>query len=539
MSSTNPIVTITSTLDYAVDIYDVFKPNASTSTAAPLKYTKLATVPGGATGQQVQTINFASQLQAMRTGNIEALNNNYYRQFPVAVLPVSGFADSYLFTLTSDMQQGMEQSFKFIKYAQANAPSQIATNFRTALGDKTSQKDAVNAFFKSTASFQNCTLSTWTAVLSWQSQFTDPWQGTFYLYSAGSNSTPALVATLAITASADSSSSKLTLANSSNQNTAVAMVGDGTMQEQDPGSGPISVALIPVWVNINQTNQDKTVTSVIAAAFAGTINGTNVAGNLNQLKIPDSSSSSSDDKENRNLASFYIGIFSEVFSTLGSLGMFFMMYLQHKQSNTQKKNDVEKSASDKADADAKKAEVNEKYQQDDIPAVNKNSANLENNVVPEVQIGYDSANQADQISSNMSSVRQVEEKIGDALELGAASPEIEAAAQSVQEARVANNNAMDGSKSVEERRAELDVVKTKLTDTNANVDAVLQNEENQLDEDVKQDLEATQDVLAKQEEQRDAIQNNEEEQKEENAKENGDTVNEDQFENPEVDPVVE
>ena len=141
----NAIAIITNNLGYDVDIYDVYNPNASTQ--GPLTYTKLATVPNGATAQQVQTIHCASHLLAMRTGNITALNNNYYQQFPVALLPISSFDPSTAFTLTSDMQQGMEESFKFIKYAQANPSSQLATNFRTALGDKTNQKSAVNTFF--------------------------------------------------------------------------------------------------------------------------------------------------------------------------------------------------------------------------------------------------------------------------------------------------------------------------------------------------------------------------------------------------------
>jgi hypothetical protein len=90
MTSTNPIATITNKLGFDVDIYDVFNPNASTQ--GLLTYTKLATVPTGTAAQQVQTIHFASQLQATRSGNITALSNvNYYKQFPVAVLAVSPF----------------------------------------------------------------------------------------------------------------------------------------------------------------------------------------------------------------------------------------------------------------------------------------------------------------------------------------------------------------------------------------------------------------------------------------------------------------
>ena len=61
-TNTNPTATITNNLGFDVDIYDVFNPNANTSTQGPLTYTKLATVSNGASTQQVQTIHFASQL---------------------------------------------------------------------------------------------------------------------------------------------------------------------------------------------------------------------------------------------------------------------------------------------------------------------------------------------------------------------------------------------------------------------------------------------------------------------------------------------
>lgn len=194
------------------------------------------------------------------------------------MLAVSPFADSNAFTVTSDNQQSMVDSFKFIKYTQANPSSQLATQFRTALGDTTNQKTAVNKFFQGTGSFKLCTLSTWTAVFTWQAQFTNPWQGTYYLYSL--DKVPALVATLVITASADNSSAVLTMAGTNNENTAVVMAGDGTMSEQNQGTGNLSVALTPTWLNVAQTSQQdgKTVSNyVIGAAYTGTINGQKVA----------------------------------------------------------------------------------------------------------------------------------------------------------------------------------------------------------------------------------------------------------------------
>lgn len=169
-TTTNPTATITNNSGYGVDIYDVFNPSSDPSTPVPLTYTLLATVPNGAVAQPVQTIHFASQVQAMLSGTIKELNGNYYQQFPVAVLAVSPFADSNAFTITSDMLQSMVDSFKFIKYVQANPSSQLSTKFNTALADNKSQEDAVNQLFKGTGSFQSCTMATWTAVFTWQAQ---------------------------------------------------------------------------------------------------------------------------------------------------------------------------------------------------------------------------------------------------------------------------------------------------------------------------------------------------------------------------------
>jgi hypothetical protein len=117
MTSSNLIAIIVNKLRYDVDILDVY--NSSGNTKGLLTYTKLATVPSGI-DQHVQTIRPISQLQAMRTGTIEALNSHYYQQFPLAILVVSKFNVTNTFLLNRALPQCMEQSFKFIKYAQAN-----------------------------------------------------------------------------------------------------------------------------------------------------------------------------------------------------------------------------------------------------------------------------------------------------------------------------------------------------------------------------------------------------------------------------------
>ncbi|KAM0226872.1 hypothetical protein ACHAP5_012295 [Fusarium lateritium] len=116
--------------------------------------------------------------------------------------------------------------------------------------------------------------------------------------STANPSAPTLVATLAITTSAEDNSALLTMAAKGGQSTPIEMPDDGSMQEQNVGTGPLSVSLNPAWLNVLQTSQ-KTGDSytVIGAAFMGTINNAKVAGNLNKivvLSIPSSSESFGD-----------------------------------------------------------------------------------------------------------------------------------------------------------------------------------------------------------------------------------------------------
>ena len=123
------------------------------------------------------------------------------------------------------------------------------------------------------------------------------------------------------------------MAGTDNENTPVVMVGDGTMQEQNPGTGNLSVVLNPTWLNITQTSQQnvKTVTNyVIGAAFTGTINGVKVAGNLNQLAIP-SPSDTSGGATDRNSANFFTQMtFSGLVGLLTQIGMLYYAAKGHK-----------------------------------------------------------------------------------------------------------------------------------------------------------------------------------------------------------------
>ena len=491
MPSTDPIATITNNLGFDVDIYDVFNPNASAQ--GLLTYKKLATVPNGTTAQQVQTIHFASQLQAVRSGNITALSNvNYYQQFPVAVLAVSPFGQSKDFTLTTDMQQAMEQSFQFIKYTQANPSSVLATNFRTALADKTSQQNAVNTFFQGTTSFKLCTLVTWTTVVGWQVQFTNPWQGTYYLYSLGTTSTgsttsaspPALVATLAIASSAEADSAVLTTAVT-NQSTPIVMVGDSTMQEANPGTGAISVALTPTWLNVTQTSQQdgKTVTAyVIGAAFTGTINNVQVAGNLNQLAIPDPTDKSQNATDKNASNSFIITTTSQLVGMLSGIGMLFVMIWGHRKSTTQKKMDVQKDAKDKEDAEEKQAEVEAEDRRNDGPPEEAKQAEVSKSA-SEVPSEYEQNELSQRVDKEENEVEHEEEEIGEDLGDGnAPDEEFEEAADEVEEADLNLEKATDPNTSAKDREAAVNNADSNLKDSGAEINNDLVENRNKLPE---------------------------------------------------------
>ncbi|KAF5682521.1 hypothetical protein FCIRC_4955 [Fusarium circinatum] len=532
MSSTNLVASITNNSGSSVDIYDVFNPSTDPKVQGPLTYTKLATVSSGST-QQVQTIHFASQLQAMFTGNVTALSGTFYQQFPVAVLAVSPFADSNAFTVTSDNQQSMVDSFKFIKYTQANPSSQLATQFRTALGDTTSQKTAVNKFFQGTGSFKLCTLSTWTAVFTWQAQFTNPWQGTYYLYSL--DKVPALVATLAITASADNSSAVLTMAGTNGENTSVVMAGDSTMSEQNQGTGNLSVALTPTWLNVAQTSQQdgKTVSNyVIGAAFTGTINGQKVAGNLNQLAIPDPSDSSKNASNKNSANAFSMNSLEGLVGMLTSIGMLYYMAKGHKEAETQKKNDVQKDATSKKDAKDKEDEVTEKYQEESVPEVQAQAAKVEP-AVPQVQSGYKEVNQAQDIQGKTDTIRQQEQSLNEVLEGGAPSEATEATAVNLSKASNEVAQATDPSKSPEERDASLKDATTTLNKTSEEIQTALKDEGGNLSKEEAQKLEDASKAIDETQKETEAEKEVQEEQEQENEDSPDNEVDDTDFDPPE------
>ncbi|KXH60714.1 hypothetical protein CSAL01_04292 [Colletotrichum salicis] len=502
-NTSNPIATVTNNSGFDVDMYDVSKPSTDPNTPGPLTYTQLATIPNGAT-KQVKTIRLASQVQTMLKGNIKALNGNVYKQFPVAVLADSPFADSNAFTITSDNQQSMVDSFKFIKQQEKR------------------QKNAVNQFFQLTGSFKLCMITTWTAVFTWQAQFTNLWQGTYYLYNLGSSSTdntsgssaPALVATLAITATAGADSAVLTMAGTNNENTQVVMAGDGSMQEQNQGTGNISVALHPTWLNVAQTSQQngKTVSNYVIGAATS------------------DKSKNATDKNSAN--GFSLNSIEGLVGMLTSIGMLFYMAKGHKQAGTQRNNDAQKDATSKSDAVARESRVEADYQSNDVPLVKEMSQKVEL-TVPNVQQGYREVGQAQDIQVQQDAMREQANQLEEILEGGAPSQAVEDAAENLANARSELEKATDPTTTADARDAALTKVSTTLTETSTQIQTELQNEGNQLSEDEEKALKDTQEALDKAQEQAKTQEENQKEQEEQDEIDANEDVDDSQFDDPE------
>ena len=353
----NPKTKITNQLGIDVDIYDVY--NASGDPRGKLTYTKLGSIMAGE-AQEIQTIHFASQLQAMFTGKNDKLNGNYYYQFPMAVFGISMLKKQTEYTITPDDKSGMEQAFKFIKYTTANASSKVSKDFIKALGDK-EQKKTVDTFFTNTGSFKLCNMAKWTAVVAWQTQFTSAWQGPYYLYTeekgADGKSTVKLIAVINVASDAKIDEALIKMANTNGtvspnaENTKLTMTGDGSFCEENVGSGNLAVSLQPVWMNVIQSDDDKTTRYLIGSAMLGTINGIKVTGTQQSRKLPDSKTKGKTETEKaaaqRENERQFDRAFSKITSILGLLVGFctmLVMVKQMKSGHGQRRNNAENDA---------------------------------------------------------------------------------------------------------------------------------------------------------------------------------------------------
>jgi hypothetical protein len=332
------------------------------------------------------------------------------------------------------------------------------------------------------------------------------------------------------------------MAGTNNENTSVVMGGDGTMQEQNQGTGNLSVVLTPTWLNITQTSQQdgKTVTNyAIGAAFTGTINGEKVSGNLNQLAIPDPSDTSSNAKDKNSANSFSISTFTQIVGMLTGIGMLFYMAKGHKQAETQKKNDAQKDAKDKPDAEKKQEQVEEKYQEEDVPVQRARSVELESSVVPEVQGGYRQLGQAQEIQINQATVARQENELRDVTEIAPPSPPTEVTAENLAKVKTDQRKAMDPNTSATDRDVAMTEATTKLTDTAKELKTTLADASSNLAQEEKVALSNTKEAIEQAGEQTEALKENQKEKEKEIENDQEKDLDETELEDPQVEDPVE
>ncbi len=449
LSDKNPVATITNNTKNSLDIYDTFSKTGANK--GVLSYTKLGTIAPGAKAE-IQTIHFASQLQAMRTGAIKAFDGRYYYQFPVAVMPILSIGDTKetTYTVTETDQSGMEQAFLFQRYVTANPDTKLSKTFFELLSGKDQMKK-VNKFFSTTKNFSDCTLSMWTAVMNWMGQFPNAWQGTYYLYTIpakGTKDVPELKATLVIASTAQKNSAVLTMSGSGGEKTNLIMNGAG-FQEESLGSGDLSVALTPAWTNAIQSEKvnGKLVTKyLIGGALSGSINNTQVFGTGE--KRPDQGETEQE-KERRERE--YDRKFSHRMSIAqlcsGMLMNFIFlgqMWSAHKQSANTKTDEAAKKpgATEQSVESARKAQ--ETANTKEAESVLKDNPKLEARA-SQAQSEFPAEESALASSVKGAAVEEAiagqEERLLDVLKLEPSSPEVISAAQGISDA---NSDLKDG-----------------------------------------------------------------------------------------------
>ncbi|MEL6750272.1 MAG: hypothetical protein AAFO09_08335 [Pseudomonadota bacterium] len=354
----NPKVDVTNSTSVELEIFDVY--NATGKTDDSFTYTSLGKVAPGATAS-IQTIHFASQLQAMASGSIPGLSNKQ-SQFPVAVLAVSVLSDVTSYTIDDSNVTAMVETYNFIRYVNANPGSKIGKQFTAALGEK-DQKTQVDAFFASSASFKHCTMSTWSTLTFWEQQYLSPWQSSFYLYQSGEHITEIkLVAGVNIIVNRDgSTTANLGLVDANgqwskeSQVVELAMSG-GTITEKDEGASSVSVSLSPLWGNAQQ-KQNGSVKNVIAPVLTGVVNNTKVMGNFIQMTTPSGEGAKSSAVESwidKQLKSINI---QTVVGLLISFAMLLVMMRGEKNAKVSKSKDPVKEK-DKIESEQEQIEQN-------------------------------------------------------------------------------------------------------------------------------------------------------------------------------------
>lgn len=323
-----PPIEVTNNTAGVIELFDVYQtplgPNQSVTPTTPVTHTSLGTVDAGATGT-IKTLHSSNHIVALQTGALSDTTTASQVHFPVKVIAVQSITKNRSFTVEKADKDAMEQTWRFVRHVSANPGSVLATQFLAALDDK-DQTDAVNGFFHGSKSYSLCTMSTWTSVMSWQSEFLSAWQGGYFLYDASDQiKTIRLVAVVAISVVANEISALLYLADKNgwwtkySQHTDLT-IASGIVSESVPGQGGISVNAQPVWMNaVQKGNSDGvSATTVIGPTLAGTVNGIKVLGNFHMMSTPS--------QDNELLA---VGAWLKQNLGVGMLisaGMLYMMY---------------------------------------------------------------------------------------------------------------------------------------------------------------------------------------------------------------------
>ena len=296
-SQSNTSVTISNRSQYDLNIFDVFLPTDTGS--GSLVYTRLgSTIKSGQT-QTVTAIRGVSTWHATYTGQMSALGNKFYRDFPVAAMLIMdplvqinsrnpAFAGDVgtEVIINDDDLTGMVQTFQFVQFTSANPASKLAKDLDAILGASAQQNKKLDEFFADTESFSKATGSGWNAVVAWQELFLSPWQGTYYIYNTASKAPLRAMAMVTISSSQQGDQALLSMgasdpsASSTSQAQSLSMNGKGHLVPASGGGGNTSADLQPIWMNSTQDGTDSKLTNAIASALSGTVNGANVVGTL-------------------------------------------------------------------------------------------------------------------------------------------------------------------------------------------------------------------------------------------------------------------
>lgn len=536
--STLPPITVTNNTSGPIELLDSYQQptgDQPVSATTPVTYTPLGTIPAGAT-QTIEILHASNHIVATQTGPLSDPTAGTQVAFPVKVIGVLSIGQPRAFTVEQADKAAMEQTYVFIRYVSANPGSTLASQFLAALDSK-DQTSAVNAFFAGSKSFSACSMTTWTAVTAWQTDFLSSWQGSYYLYDASDDlKAMKLVAGVNVTVSGEDVSAELWLADADGQWSSASAhtplsIASGVLNESTPTPG-LSASLKPVWANAVQTTASggsggsggAGATTVIAPTLAGTVNGTKVLGNFRQMPTPASSSSSSSPtgavaawlKKNVNI------------SVLISAGMLYMMYKQWQESkNTKADQKVSEDQAAGADDATIESDVQTVYETVEVRIYVEMSPTVEQEL-PSFE-DFPEAEQAAQELQAQADVQEVvaqqEDALESVLEEAPASPATDDVVTALQ-------NASDKADA-----GDVDGAWSDLGEVSTNLETLVSENEGTFSQEAQDAAKAVQDDIAEANEQADAEAKAQQEQQEEADKGADDPVDGDDVNGPDSDPI--